>query len=48
MTHYWSSYDGYMPADMPRCGYDGSLCDYTSLYILAASLLFLGSASENL
>jgi hypothetical protein len=30
-----------MPADMPKCGYDGSLCDYTTLYITLGVILFL-------
>ncbi|KAL3101133.1 hypothetical protein niasHS_001593 [Heterodera schachtii] len=41
LSHYWSSSDGYMPTDMPRCGFDDSLCDYTAMYVLGSALLFL-------
>ncbi|KAF7636579.1 Guanylate cyclase [Meloidogyne graminicola] len=42
MSHYWSSYDGFMPPDMPKCGFDGGLCDYTSVYMVIGLLIFLG------
>lgn len=42
LSNYWISYDGAMPTDMPRCGYDGKLCDYTSLLILAGVVALLG------
>ncbi|KAI3418800.1 hypothetical protein GPALN_007900 [Globodera pallida] len=41
MSHYWGSYDGYMPNDMPKCGFDGSFCDYTNIYISIGVLAFL-------
>ncbi|KAL3073194.1 hypothetical protein niasHT_035470 [Heterodera trifolii] len=41
MSHYWGSYDGYMPSDMPKCGFDGNLCDYTNIYITIGVLAFL-------
>lgn len=41
LPHYWSSYDGTLPPDMPRCGFDGSLCDYTVFFIIGGVLLFL-------
>lgn len=44
MSHYWSSYDGSMPLDMPKCGYDGSLCDYTYIFVICGVLGFLGIA----
>uniref|UniRef100_A0A7E4V5L5 Guanylate cyclase n=1 Tax=Panagrellus redivivus TaxID=6233 RepID=A0A7E4V5L5_PANRE len=40
LPHYWSSYDGLMPIDMPKCGFDGSLCDYTIFFIIGGVLLF--------
>ncbi|KAL3073107.1 hypothetical protein niasHT_035383 [Heterodera trifolii] len=39
-SHYWVSYDGQLPSDMPKCGFDGNLCDYSTLYILLGVLLF--------
>jgi hypothetical protein len=33
-----------MPADMPKCGFDGGLCDYTIFYVLFGILLFMGIA----
>ncbi|KAI1709792.1 adenylate and guanylate cyclase catalytic domain-containing protein [Ditylenchus destructor] len=42
MSHYWSSYDGALPMDMPKCGFDDSLCDYTVLYIVGGFLAFTG------
>ncbi|KAI3412113.1 Receptor-type guanylate cyclase gcy-9 [Globodera pallida] len=41
LSHYWSSSDGYMPTDMPRCGFDDSLCDYTVMYVVGSVILFL-------
>ncbi|KHN72851.1 Atrial natriuretic peptide receptor 1 [Toxocara canis] len=37
---YWKSSDGQLPKDMPYCGFDGSLCDYTTIYVLVSVLLF--------
>ncbi|KAL3103382.1 hypothetical protein niasHS_002568 [Heterodera schachtii] len=42
MSHYYSTGDGSMPLDMPKCGFDGNLCDYTLIYILFGVILFLG------
>uniref|UniRef100_A0A915LTE1 Guanylate cyclase domain-containing protein n=1 Tax=Meloidogyne javanica TaxID=6303 RepID=A0A915LTE1_MELJA len=33
-TKNQSIYDGFMPQDMPKCGFDGGLCDYTSVYMV--------------
>ena len=43
ISHYWSSYDGSLPSEMPRCGFDGGLCDYTMFYVMGGLLLFTGS-----
>uniref|UniRef100_A0A914W8W2 Guanylate cyclase n=1 Tax=Plectus sambesii TaxID=2011161 RepID=A0A914W8W2_9BILA len=32
-SNYWTTSDGQMPPDMPRCGFDGALCDRTSLIV---------------
>ncbi|KAL3118990.1 hypothetical protein niasHT_003773 [Heterodera trifolii] len=37
MSLYYSTGDGSMPQDMPKCGFDGHLCDYTLIYILFGS-----------
>uniref|UniRef100_A0A915N7U3 Guanylate cyclase n=1 Tax=Meloidogyne javanica TaxID=6303 RepID=A0A915N7U3_MELJA len=42
MSHYYSTADGVMPPDMPKCGFDGGLCDYTFFYVLFGVILFLG------
>jgi hypothetical protein len=42
MSHYWSSHDGAMPPDMPKCGFDGGLCDYTTIYMIIGILIFFG------
>uniref|UniRef100_A0A915P3W7 Guanylate cyclase n=1 Tax=Meloidogyne floridensis TaxID=298350 RepID=A0A915P3W7_9BILA len=42
MSHYYSTVDGAMPPDMPKCGFDGGLCDYTFFYVLFGVILFLG------
>ena len=42
MSHYWSSSDGFMPPDMPKCGFDGGLCDYTTVYMIIGILIFFG------
>uniref|UniRef100_A0AC34Q670 Guanylate cyclase n=1 Tax=Panagrolaimus sp. JU765 TaxID=591449 RepID=A0AC34Q670_9BILA len=41
LPHYWSSYDGALPVDMPKCGFDGSLCDYTMFFVIGAAALFM-------
>uniref|UniRef100_A0A915M9J1 Guanylate cyclase domain-containing protein n=2 Tax=Meloidogyne TaxID=189290 RepID=A0A915M9J1_MELJA len=40
--HKCAIYDGFMPQDMPKCGFDGGLCDYTSVYMVVGILIFLG------
>jgi hypothetical protein len=45
-TNYWASYDGHMPSDIPKCGFDGSLCDYTKMYITAGVFLFLAGLTS--
>lgn len=30
-----------MPPDIPKCGFDGNLCDYTPFIVAAAILGFL-------
>ncbi|KAI6244143.1 Protein kinase domain-containing protein [Aphelenchoides fujianensis] len=42
IPHYWSSYDGLMPPDIPRCGFDDSLCDYTVFFVICGFAAFLG------
>lgn len=32
---YWRT--GSAPADMPACGFDGALCDYTNVYLIAVA-----------
>ncbi|KAH7718588.1 Protein GCY-9 protein [Aphelenchoides avenae] len=41
MPHYWRSSDGLMPPDIPKCGFDGNLCNYTPFIVVAAVLGFL-------
>lgn len=41
LPHYWSSYDGVLPVDMPKCGFDGGLCDYTIFFAIGAAVLFI-------
>ncbi|KAH7698120.1 guanylate cyclase, partial [Aphelenchoides avenae] len=43
-AHYWSSPDGSLPADMPKCGFDGNLCDYTPLFVAAGLIAFFSLA----
>ncbi len=31
-TDYWRT--GRAPPDMPSCGFDGGLCDYTNVYLI--------------
>lgn len=38
--HYWPGYEGQMPLDTPKCGYDGSLCDYTMIFVLCGFAIF--------
>uniref|UniRef100_A0A9J2P1H2 Guanylate cyclase n=1 Tax=Ascaris lumbricoides TaxID=6252 RepID=A0A9J2P1H2_ASCLU len=42
VQNYWSSESGQLPPDIPRCGFDGGLCDYTTIYILIATLTVIG------
>ncbi|KAK0397573.1 hypothetical protein QR680_002176 [Steinernema hermaphroditum] len=42
IPNYWSSYDGNLPGDMPKCGFDGSLCDYTTIFIIVGVICFFG------
>nr|CAD2184540.1 unnamed protein product [Meloidogyne enterolobii] len=39
-SNFWHSYDGHLPTDMPKCGFDGSICDYTMLYVAIGIVLF--------
>uniref|UniRef100_A0A914RZX0 Uncharacterized protein n=1 Tax=Parascaris equorum TaxID=6256 RepID=A0A914RZX0_PAREQ len=41
VQNYWSSGSGQLPPDVPRCGFDGGLCDYTTIYILIATLTII-------
>jgi hypothetical protein len=41
LPHYWSSYDGVLPPDMPKCGFDGGLCDYTTFFIICGAIAFI-------
>lgn len=45
ISHYWTSYDGQMPLEIPKCGFDGNLCDYTLIFILCGLAAFAGIAS---
>jgi hypothetical protein len=45
MSHYFSTLDGSMPQDMPKCGFDGGLCDYTFFYALFGVVVFLAVAA---
>ncbi|EYC24028.1 hypothetical protein Y032_0014g2276 [Ancylostoma ceylanicum] len=38
---YWSSSTGQLPKAVPPCGYTGSLCDYTTYFILLGITAFL-------
>jgi hypothetical protein len=40
LSHYWSSYDGNMPPEMPKCGFDNGRCDYTTFYLTIGVLIF--------
>uniref|UniRef100_A0A915DCZ7 guanylate cyclase n=1 Tax=Ditylenchus dipsaci TaxID=166011 RepID=A0A915DCZ7_9BILA len=44
MSNYYTSYDGSMPQDMPKCGFDGSLCDYTYFFVGLGVLVCLATA----
>ncbi|VDO16585.1 unnamed protein product [Brugia timori] len=39
--NYWLTANGEAPFDMPSCGYDGSLCDYTKYILAGASAILL-------
>ncbi|VDK74338.1 unnamed protein product [Onchocerca ochengi] len=41
LSNYWLTLNGKLPLDMPFCGYDGSLCDYTKYILTSASAIFL-------
>uniref|UniRef100_A0A914E165 guanylate cyclase n=1 Tax=Acrobeloides nanus TaxID=290746 RepID=A0A914E165_9BILA len=41
LPHYWSSQDGSLPVEMPKCGFDGSLCDYSPVYITIGTIVFV-------
>uniref|UniRef100_A0A0N4Z7S9 Guanylate cyclase n=1 Tax=Parastrongyloides trichosuri TaxID=131310 RepID=A0A0N4Z7S9_PARTI len=41
ISNFWHSYDGSLPRDIPDCGYDGSFCDYTKLFIASGIAAFL-------
>jgi hypothetical protein len=36
-SDFWRT--GHPPPDMPKCGFDGALCDYTNIYLIAAACL---------
>ncbi|KAH7726719.1 GCY-9 protein [Aphelenchoides avenae] len=44
LPNYWHSYDGALPSDMPKCGFDGSLCDYTMIFVAVGLLAFFSLA----
>ncbi|VDN82618.1 unnamed protein product [Brugia pahangi] len=41
LMNYWLTANGEAPFDMPPCGYDGSLCDYTKYILAGASAILL-------
>ncbi|KAI6209361.1 Guanylate cyclase [Aphelenchoides besseyi] len=41
LSNYWSSYDGVLPNDFPKCGFDGSLCDLTYFFVAIGVIVFL-------
>ncbi|VDP19312.1 unnamed protein product [Onchocerca flexuosa] len=41
LSNYWLTLNGELPLDMPFCGYDGSLCDYTKYILTGASTILL-------
>lgn len=41
MILYYNITDLGRPPDMPKCGFDGNLCDYTLIYVLIGVLVFL-------
>uniref|UniRef100_A0A915M913 Guanylate cyclase domain-containing protein n=1 Tax=Meloidogyne javanica TaxID=6303 RepID=A0A915M913_MELJA len=47
-SNFWHSYDGHLPTDMPKCGFDGSICDYTMLYVAIGIVLFFLSIKERM
>jgi hypothetical protein len=36
----WSTYDGSMPIEIPKCGFDESLCDYSQIFVVIGVLVF--------
>ncbi|VDM37368.1 unnamed protein product [Toxocara canis] len=42
VQNYWSSENGLLPPDVPACGFDKSLCDYTTLYFIVGFMTFVG------
>ncbi|KAK6766572.1 hypothetical protein RB195_026075 [Necator americanus] len=38
---YWSSSTGKLPGAMPSCGFTGSLCDYTTYFVLLGVTIFV-------
>ncbi|KAI6205271.1 Guanylate cyclase [Aphelenchoides besseyi] len=41
ISNYWFSYDGVLPNDFPKCGFDGSLCDLTYFFVAIGVIVFL-------
>ncbi|KAM3715200.1 Receptor-type guanylate cyclase gcy-9 [Dirofilaria immitis] len=41
LNNYWLTINGEIPLDMPSCGYDGDLCDYTKYILAGTSAIFL-------
>ncbi|MCP9260458.1 Guanylate cyclase [Dirofilaria immitis] len=40
LNNYWLTINGEIPLDMPSCGYDGDLCDYTKYILAGTSAIF--------
>uniref|UniRef100_A0A9J2P6S8 Guanylate cyclase n=1 Tax=Ascaris lumbricoides TaxID=6252 RepID=A0A9J2P6S8_ASCLU len=45
IPNYWKSSDGQLPKEMPYCGFDGMLCDYSTVYTIVGVLVFLAIAA---
>uniref|UniRef100_A0A915C7J8 Guanylate cyclase n=1 Tax=Parascaris univalens TaxID=6257 RepID=A0A915C7J8_PARUN len=41
IPNYWKSSDGHLPKEIPYCGFDGMLCDYSTVYTIVGVLVFL-------
>jgi hypothetical protein len=41
MPQYWPSYDGQLPREVPKCGFDDSYCDYTPIFVTIGALIFV-------